>query len=150
MVRRLGKFGLRQHCSLCPSERHRATTQVDRLQHHTLAIYSFAARQVECDWSPKCISRSVKLTGEPALRSAKSASMSSAFPRVSEAWTRTEVLSILYGRCPPRPRSASRQWSFRPRPPSIAGIDGGECSSRHIWAARRVSERRSGDVKGYR
>ena len=41
-----------------------------------LAICRFTARQQEGDWSSEGISQAVKLTGEPAPRAAKSASMS--------------------------------------------------------------------------
>jgi hypothetical protein len=60
-----------------------------------LAISGFAARQVECDRSSKGIGQAVKLTGEPAPRAAKSASMNPPLPPAAETWPRTVVLSML-------------------------------------------------------
>ena len=60
-----------------------------------LTVCRFAARQMEGDWSSEGISHAVKLTGEPAPRAAKSASMSPAFPPAAETWARTVVLSML-------------------------------------------------------
>lgn len=60
-----------------------------------LAVCRLAARQVEGERSPEGISQAVKLTGEPAPRAAKSASMSPPFPPAAETWARTVVLSML-------------------------------------------------------
>ena len=60
-----------------------------------LAICCLADRQVEGERSAKGISQAVKLTGEPAPRAAKSASMSPPFPPAAETWARTVVLSML-------------------------------------------------------
>jgi hypothetical protein len=60
-----------------------------------LAIWRLAACQVESDRSSKGISQTVKFTGEPAPRAAKSASMSPPFPPAAETWARTVVLSML-------------------------------------------------------
>lgn len=60
-----------------------------------LAVCRFAARQVEGERSPEGIGEAVKLTGEPAPRAAKSASMSPPFPPAAETWARTVVLSML-------------------------------------------------------
>lgn len=45
--------------------------------------------------SSEGIGQAVKLTGEPAPRAAKSASMSPPFPPAADTWARTEVLSML-------------------------------------------------------
>ncbi len=63
-------------------------------------VIRFAVRrltdcQVEGKWPPKGVSQAVKLTGEPAPRAAKSASMSPPFPPAAETWARTVVLSML-------------------------------------------------------
>jgi hypothetical protein len=60
-----------------------------------LAVCCLADRQVEGERSPEGISQAVKLTGEPAPRAAKSASMSPPFPPAAETWARTVVLSML-------------------------------------------------------
>ena len=60
-----------------------------------LAIRRFADGQVEGDGSSSGISQTVKFTGEPAPRAAKSASMSPPFPPAAETWARTVVLSML-------------------------------------------------------
>ena len=60
-----------------------------------LAIRRFADGQVEGDGSFSGISQTVKFTGEPAPRAAKSASMSPPFPPAAETWARTVVLSML-------------------------------------------------------
>jgi hypothetical protein len=60
-----------------------------------LAISRFADCQVEGEWPPSSISQTVKLTGEPAPRAAKSSSTSPPFPPAAETWARTVVLSML-------------------------------------------------------
>ena len=60
-----------------------------------LAIRRFADCQVEGEWPSPSISQTVKLTGEPAPRAAKSASMNPPFPPAAEIWARTVVLSML-------------------------------------------------------
>ena len=60
-----------------------------------LAVRRFADRQVEGERSSSGISQTVKFTGEPAPRAAKSASMSPPFPPAAETWARTVVLSML-------------------------------------------------------
>ena len=45
--------------------------------------------------SSEGIGQAVKLTGEPAPRAAKSASMSPPFPPAADTWARTVVLSML-------------------------------------------------------
>jgi len=61
----------------------------------SLAIRRFAACQMESERTSEGISQAVKLTGEPAPRAAKSASMSPPFPPAAETWARTVVLSML-------------------------------------------------------
>lgn len=58
-------------------------------------IGRLADRQMEGERSSEGISQAVKLTGEPAPRAAKSASMSPPFPPAAETWARTVVLSML-------------------------------------------------------
>ncbi len=60
-----------------------------------LAIGRFADGQVEGERSSSGICQTVKFTGEPAPRAAKSASMSPPFPPAAETWARTVVLSML-------------------------------------------------------
>jgi hypothetical protein len=60
-----------------------------------LAIRRFADCQVEGEWPSPSISQTVKLTGEPAPRAAKSSSTSPPFPPAAETWARTVVLSML-------------------------------------------------------
>lgn len=60
-----------------------------------LAICRLANCQMEGERSPEGIGQAVKLTGEPAPRAAKSASMSPPFPPAAETWARTVVLSML-------------------------------------------------------
>lgn len=60
-----------------------------------LAVCRFATCQDEGKWSPEGISQAVKLTGEPASRAAKTASMSPPFLPAAETWARTVVLSML-------------------------------------------------------
>ena len=60
-----------------------------------LAISSFPARQVERERSSEGIGEAVKLTGEPAPRAAKTASMNPPLPPAAETWARTVVLSML-------------------------------------------------------
>jgi len=50
---------------------------------------------MEGEQSSEGVSQAVKLTGEPAPRAAKSASMSPRFPPAAETWARTVVLSML-------------------------------------------------------
>jgi hypothetical protein len=59
------------------------------------AIGGFTDRQVEGEWPSPCINQTVKLTGEPAPRAAKSSSTSPPFPPAAETWARTVVLSML-------------------------------------------------------
>lgn len=59
------------------------------------AVCCLADSQVEGERSSEGISQAVKLTGEPAPRAAKSASMSPPFPPAAETWARTVVLSML-------------------------------------------------------
>ena len=61
----------------------------------SLAISGFANRQVEGEWPAPGVCQTVKLTGEPAPRAAKSSSMSPPFPPAAETWARTVVLSML-------------------------------------------------------
>lgn len=60
-----------------------------------LAVCCLSAGQVEGERSSEGVSQAVKLTGEPAPRAAKSASMSPPFPPAAETWARTVVLSML-------------------------------------------------------
>jgi len=60
-----------------------------------LAVGCFTDRQVEGERSSEGISQTVKFTGEPAPRAAKSASMSPPFPPAADTWARTVVLSML-------------------------------------------------------
>ena len=59
------------------------------------AICRLADRQMEGERSSEGIGQAVKLTGEPAPRTAKSASMNPPFPPAAETWARTVVLSML-------------------------------------------------------
>jgi hypothetical protein len=60
-----------------------------------LAVRCLAWREMEGDWSASGISETVNLTGEPAPRAAKSASIGPPFPPAAETWARTVVLSML-------------------------------------------------------
>ena len=59
------------------------------------AVCGLAMRQMEGDWSSSGVSQTVKLTGEPAPRAAKSSSTSPPFPPAAETWARSVVLSML-------------------------------------------------------
>ena len=59
------------------------------------AICRLGNRQMEGERSSEGISQAVKLTGEPAPRAAKSASMVPPLPPAAETWARTVVLSML-------------------------------------------------------
>lgn len=60
-----------------------------------LAIGGFATGQMEGERSSEGIGQAVKLTGEPAPRAAKTASMNPPLPPAAETWARTVVLSML-------------------------------------------------------
>ncbi|SMQ78824.1 hypothetical protein SAMN06295984_2839 [Sphingopyxis terrae subsp. ummariensis] len=60
-----------------------------------LAVCCLADRQMESERSSEGISQAVKLTGKPAPRAAKSASMSPPFPPAADTWARMMVLSML-------------------------------------------------------
>lgn len=59
------------------------------------AVGSLSMRQMEGDGSSSGISQTVKFTGEPAPRAAKSSSTSPLFPPAAETWARSVVLSML-------------------------------------------------------
>lgn len=59
------------------------------------AVCGLAMRQMESDWSSSGIGQTMKFTGEPAPRAAKSSSTSPPFPPAADTWARSVVLSML-------------------------------------------------------
>ena len=72
----------------------RAFGQVDQLGVGR-AVGGLAMGQMEGDGSSSGIGETMKLTGEPAPRAAKSSSTSPPFPPAAETWARSVVLSML-------------------------------------------------------
>lgn len=79
---------------VCQQGLGRAFRQVDQLGVGR-AIGGLAMRQMEGDGSSSGIGQTMKFTGEPAPRAAKSSSTSPPFPPAAETWARSVVLSML-------------------------------------------------------
>jgi hypothetical protein len=93
-TRKVGANGISVIALVCQQGFRRAFGQVDQSGVGG-AVSGLAMGQMEGDWSSLGVSQTVKLTGEPAPRAAKSSSTSPPFPPAAETWARSVVLSML-------------------------------------------------------
>ncbi len=91
---KVGTDGIGVIALVCEQCLGRAFGQVDQCG-VSRAIGSLAMRQMEGDGSSSGIGQTMKLTGEPAPRAAKSSLMNPPFPPAAETWARIVVLSML-------------------------------------------------------